>query len=812
MHSPEQMTADPTSAVAGTHWTWRPAGLPGVTVRPFDLAEDLEMLHRWVTHPRSRYWGLGGATVDDVEREYAALSANPRHDVWIGLLDGVPTFLTETYDATHHELAGHFEVRPGDLGMHVLVAPPSGPPRSGLTDLVMAAVMRFCWSRPGTRRIVVEPDVGNTAIHAKNASAGFAIEAVAALSDKRALLSTCRPEDFEASRLGGLGVGHEAPETVDLGHQHLAPERMEQAHRLLVAKALAEFSHERIIDPEEVGPAEGRYRSFRLPTAAGTVYEFAARRLHLDHWLIDAGSLCRTDASGHRQPVDASELALDLRDRLGIPDELLPTYLEEIAATLAARCRTLDPGRPSVRDLLDADLAAVEAAMSEGHPCFVATNGRIGFSTHDAAAYAPECSPGSRPLWVAARRTSTHLARVPDLTDDDVWGVVLVPGQRDRLDEILLSRGLDPADYVYLPVHPWQWEHHLTVTFAPDVARGDLVPLAHDPHRHRPQQSIRTWLDVDDLARPYVKTALAIQNMGFRRGLSPAYMRVTPAINAWVADVVRTDPELVSRRFDVLRELASVGYTGDVYHRIGDRNPYTKMIAALWRESPVPRIRAGERLVTMASLLHRDPAGDALVTAMIARSGLTPTQWLRAYLEAVLRPVTHLLAHHRLAFMPHGENLILVLDDCAVTGAFLKDIGEEAALLDRHRPLPPDVERIRMDVTDEVAALAILTDLVDGFLRFLAAILDEDEILPQDDFWEEVAGCLLRYADEHPGALDGLDLFADRFARSCLNRLQLRNTSAMVDLTDQAGSLIFAGNLENPIAAAARRMCAAPTA
>jgi siderophore synthetase component len=294
--------------------------------------------------------------------------------------------------------------------------------------------------------------------------------------------------------------------------------------------------------------------------------------------------------------------------------------------------------------------------------------------------------------------------------------------------------------------------------------------------------------------------------MGFRRGLSPAYMRVTPAINAWVADVVRADPELVERRFDVLREIASVGYTGDAYHRIGDRNSYTKMIAALWRENPVPKVREGERLATMASLLHRDPAGDALVTAMIDASVLAPAEWLRRYLEAVLRPVTHLLAHHRLAFMPHGENLILVLDGHTVSGAFLKDIGEEAALLERDRPLPPDVERIRMDVTDEVAALAILTDLVDGFLRFLAAILDEDEVLPQDAFWEEVAACLLRYVDDYPGGLDGLDLFTERFAHSCLNRLQLRNTSAMVDLTDQAGSLIFAGHLENPIASAAARV------
>lgn len=45
------------------------------------------------------------------------------------------------------------------------------------------------------------------------------------------------------------------------------------------------------------------------------------------------------------------------------------------------------------------------------------------------------------------------------------------------------------------------------------------------------------------------------------------------------------------------------------------------------------------------------------------------------------------------------------------------------------------------------------------------------------------------------------DFFSDEFAHSCLNRLQLGNNEQMVDLTDPAGSLQFAGNLNNPVSA-----------
>ena len=51
-----------------------------------------------------------------------------------------------------------------------------------------------------------------------------------------------------------------------------------------------------------------------------------------------------------------------------------------------------------------------------------------------------------------------------------------------------------------------------------------------------------------------------------------------------------------------------------------------------------------------------------------------------------------------------------------------------------------------------------------------------------------------------PADAERVPLFAPRFEHSCLNRLQLLNTLQMVDLTDQAASLQYAGTLENPVA------------
>ncbi|GEL99214.1 IucA/IucC family protein [Cellulomonas terrae] len=572
---------------------------------------------------------------------------------------------------------------------------------------------------------------------------------------------------------------------------HLNPTAMAVAHRHLVTKALAEFAHERLLAP--VADDAG----FRV-TLGDVDYRFGARRLALEHWAIDAASLTRT-VDGVPADLDALALVLELQPLLQIPDALLAVYLEELSSTLASAAFKVHHGGPSAADLLHADLPTVERAMTEGHPSFVANNGRIGFGVDEHAAYAPEAGAPIRPLWLGVRKASSHLALGSGLDEDAFYLDELGPRTLDRFEAVLLSEGEDPADYRYLPVHPWQWEHRVAVTFAPDVARRDLVPLGTADDDYVAQQSIRTLFNTSRPDRHYVKVALAIQNMGFLRGLSPAYMRAAPAINDWVFDLVSEDPTLAACGFQVLRERVSVGYTGDVYHRTPAPSAHRKMLAALWRESPVPLVGPTERLATMAALLHRDADGDAFVTACVRASGLTAEDWVRRYLRAYLRPLVHCLLVHELAFMPHGENLILVLDGHAVSRVLMKDIGEEVAVLG-DRPLPDSVARIRQVVAPDEQALAVFTDMFDGVFRHLAAILDTDGVLPEASFWALVRECVDEHAADHPDLQTAVDLRAARFAHSCPNRLQLRNTLQMVDLTDQSSSLIYAGTLANPIA------------
>jgi siderophore synthetase component len=767
-------------------------------LRPLSLAQDAAIVHDWVTRDYAHYWGQSGQTLEQVVETYRKIECTAA--VFLGFHRGEPAFLVECYRPEQHAIGDHYAVQPGDRGMHVLVGPATTP-IAGFTWSVFTFVMDFLFSDPAVERIVVEPDIRNRKIHALNRRAGFRYQRVVALPAKHAHLAFCTRAQYWAATGGRGTLAATAPQP---STDHLTPDVWKAVNRGLIRKAVSEFAHERLLAPECV--LSGRdWNHYRLRTdLADVVYSFRARRLALDHWDIDSASIAKSVA-GRDVGLDALELVLELKSTLELSDDVLPVYLEEIASTLFAAAYKRTHQAWSAADLVHADFQEIEAAMTDGHPAFVANSGRVGFDATDYRAYAPETAADVRLIWLAAHRRHAEFSGAADLDYAQLMREELGPETLAIFQAELVRRGVDADQYFLLPVHPWQWFNKLALVFAPDIAARDLICLDYGPDTYRAQQSIRTFFNLSAPHKRYVKTALSVLNMGFMRGLSADYMRGTPAINDWIHSLIAGDPFFSQHGFSILREVAAVGYRNRRFEdAVPKGSPYRKMLAALWRESPVPKLAPGEHLMTMAALLHRDRDGVALLPQLILASGLEIGAWLDRYLACYLAPLLHCFYHYDLVFMPHGENLILAVKDGVPVRAFMKDIGEEAAVLNADRPLPAAVERLRVRVSDEIRTLSISSDVFDGILRFIAQILFEQAGYAEDQFWQRVGACLEEYFrawPEHRARLARFDLFARQFPMLCLNRIQLRNNRQMVDLADPAKSLQFSGVVTNPVAA-----------
>ncbi|HEU4460558.1 MAG TPA: GNAT family N-acetyltransferase [Methylibium sp.] len=168
-------------------------------IRALDPAADAAWMHHWFTLPHAGFWGMQHKGEHEVREAYLALARSPHALACVGLWRGRPAFVLECYDPAHDELARHYPVRAGDVGMHVFVGPPDVPVH-GFTRRVFDALMRFIFERLHAKRVVVEPDVRNAKVHALNRAVGFVYDRAVQLSGKRAALAFCTRERFVLSR------------------------------------------------------------------------------------------------------------------------------------------------------------------------------------------------------------------------------------------------------------------------------------------------------------------------------------------------------------------------------------------------------------------------------------------------------------------------------------------------------------------------------------------------------------------------------------------------------------------------------------
>ncbi|WGL97992.1 GNAT family N-acetyltransferase [Arsenophonus sp. aPb] len=773
------------------------------SIRPLDLNEDITIISQWVNRNYAHYWGMQNYTSQQVKNFYQDLLNRQPNSVFTGSYQGKIVFLLECYWAQDDVISQHYSAEPGDMGMHILVAPPEEKINQ-FTWGVFQTIIAFIFHNPAVKRIVVEPDIRNTKIHRLNIKAGFVYEKTVQLANKMAGLAFCTREQHQMALQSAPLIKFSQPDNSFV--HHLYPQVWQKVHRLQVRKAISEFAHECLLSPKQLTEKIDRdgYHYYRLDNDEyGVQYYFRARRLALDHWLIDADSLQKMHTENWAE-LDFIRFIIEFKHQLGISDSVMPTYLEELMSTLHSSAFKYHRTGITVDSLLHADFQTIEAEMMEGHPIFIANNGRIGFDAQDFQCFSPESAAGIHLIWLAAHKSKAQFACIEQLSYQQLIEQELSQQEIIDFNHQLILLGLDPQEYLLMPLHPWQWQNKLPSIFAHELASQKLIYLGVGKDCYQAQQSIRTLFNRSQPQRYYVKTALSILNMGFMRGLSPYYMVTTPAINDWLYDLVQQDDVLHRCGFRLLREVASIGFRNLYYEQaIQGDTPYKKMMAALWRENPLQLIGSKQKLMTMAALLHHDQQGNAFLPALIAASGIRVDEWIKRYLDCYLLPLLHCLYAYDLMFMPHGENIILVLENHIPQSIFMKDLAEEVLVMDPQADLPAKASRVKVSMPEQMKTLTILSDVFDGVFRYIAAILDEKAGYAQQQFWQSVANCILDYQLAHPQFAQQFKrypLFTPTIKRCCLNRLQIANNRQMLDLLDPMQSLQFAEDLINPIA------------
>ncbi|WP_272516957.1 IucA/IucC family protein [Providencia sp. PROV209] len=570
------------------------------------------------------------------------------------------------------------------------------------------------------------------------------------------------------------------------------------ANKMMTKKLLTELTHERIITPILIG--EDNY-VFKIDSQQ-VRYHFKAKKYLLEH--LD---ICLDSIKKYKQeqevPIDALELFIELFEFLEVDKSLLPIHVDEMISTLNSWAYKRTADRLNAEALIHADYQLIESTMDEGHPVLVANKGCNGFDFIDSLKYSPECGAQQHVVWIAVYKEKATFSAISSLNYQDLIHSELSKEEISHFNEVLQQNEVLNEDYYWMPVHQWQWREKVLIRFAADIARKKIIYLGISSDSYKAQQSIRTLFNVSQPNKRYIKLAISIFNSGFMRGLSPYAMKTAPAVNESLDNIFSQDAYLIDKNFKLLKEVAAIGYRDTLFERvITEESPQKHMLSALWRENPYDKIDKNQRLMTMASLLHIDNHGTSFLIELIKASGLSGREWIREYLKRYLSPLLHLFYAYDVVFMPHGENVILIIEEDKPAGIFMKDIAEEVGILNHEGELPEALVERAYTMLDSEKIEHFWTESFDYFFRYMAVILDKNQCLDEDDFWRLVADNIHEYQEEHPELHEKyvrLNLFEPAFKQTCLNQQKVLHGPECLSLIEIKTNKHLNRMISNPL-------------
>ena len=160
-----------------------------VRIVPVHPAHDIDLIDAWVKQERAQFWGMREHSRETVRDIYEHLDSLDSHHAYLLWRDHEPVALMQTYRPEADPIGECYAREPGDLGVHVLIAPVRGTRQAGFTGQLLSVFLEFVLEDPAVQRVVAEPHLHNQAAIARLLRSGFVLGPRVQLPEKPAQLA-----------------------------------------------------------------------------------------------------------------------------------------------------------------------------------------------------------------------------------------------------------------------------------------------------------------------------------------------------------------------------------------------------------------------------------------------------------------------------------------------------------------------------------------------------------------------------------------------------------------------------------------------
>lgn len=309
-----------------------------------------------------------------------------------------------------------------------------------------------------------------------------------------------------------------------------------------------------------------------------------------------------------------------------------------------------------------------EQSLLVGHSIHPCPKSRSGFDSDDEQTYVPEYGNEFQLSWFAVDKTLLYVFSGNELPIEHYCQELL----NDDKELIELQQTIKP-EHILIPCHPWQAQHWQTNPELEQHFRNKrIINLGQHGKAWRATSSLRSLYQAD---KPWMlKFSVSTQLTNSIRHLQPEEMIRGQVIEKVLASDVAQKMATELPNFSIMREPISIAFKGSNGNALDST-------AIIWRQNPFfnastnpnNKVSSDNSSTEVLSGLLQDLPNTAdnrlslrlkayAKTNLMDRTQLAGN-FLRKFLQVVIRPVIVAQAKYGLLFGAHQQNIVLTLDN-----------------------------------------------------------------------------------------------------------------------------------------------------
>ncbi|PTH39404.1 staphyloferrin B biosynthesis protein SbnF [Staphylococcus agnetis] len=491
-------------------------------------------------------------------------------------------------------------------------------------------------------------------------------------------------------------------------------------------------------------------------------YHFDVRVTESFDRLQLTSQIMKVGADGTESPtLNYAQLLRDVQYTFTKDTQKIEQFIGELIQTELKDCQALTY-KLNHHKAVPKTFNALESYAMEGHTYHPSYKSRLGFTLEENLKYGPDFQPTIHLTWIAVPKHHVQQTISQSIVPEQILKHQLGQETVDQFTDTLRQHVENVSDYVWMPVHPWQFDHMIANHFAEAWLNGDIIFLGKSREAYVPQQSIRTLSPVET-DKYYIKVPLNITNTSTKRVLAPHTIENAANITDWLKHIQAHDSYLRDQlRTVFLGEVLGMSY--DQQHLPEDKRTATYgALGVIWRENIYHYLEAGEEAIPFHALYSKDTVERPVIDGWIQRYGAD--NWMRQFINVAVRPLIHMLYTHGIALESHAQNMMLIHEKGWPTRVAIKDFHDgvrfKRALLSdiaknpQLQDTPEAHQRINRNSFIETDDVQLVRDFVlDAFFFINIAqqilFMEEAYNLSESDQWHMVYDCIQDYLRAHP--------------------------------------------------------------